>query len=349
MVNDDGHIEAQFLSTPSVWRATRADRTGCSARSYFYPRPPCGGRQHQQHHHHHIQQFLSTPSVWRATDTDLRSEFGHHNFYPRPPCGGRPLQSCTIALKIFYFYPRPPCGGRPVSVWFLCGGVSDFYPRPPCGGRRYSGASGTFRCNFYPRPPCGGRPARGPRLFPCCYFYPRPPCGGRRAKVECAGWERGFLSTPSVWRATGDGNATRGLFGFLSTPSVWRATSSACSPATVPYNFYPRPPCGGRPLDETYFSYFHEISIHALRVEGDGRKVTFRVHIHLISIHALRVEGDPNGSFRASFSTRFLSTPSVWRATTVPIWYLQIGLIFLSTPSVWRATTAWPCPTAARW
>ena len=33
------------------------------------------------------------------------------------------------------------------------------------------------------------------------------------------------------------------------------------------------------------------ISIHALRVEGDGNRTSFRDHFW-ISIHALRVEGD---------------------------------------------------------
>ena len=33
-----------FLSTPSGWRATGAERRGPAAGSYFYPRPPGGGR-----------------------------------------------------------------------------------------------------------------------------------------------------------------------------------------------------------------------------------------------------------------------------------------------------------------
>ena len=57
------------------------------------------------------------------------------------------------------------------------------------------------------------------------------------------------------------------------------------------------------------------ISIHALRVEGD----TFIILVHLshfgISIHALRVEGDPSLASNVPTMSRFLSTPSGWRAT----------------------------------
>ena len=88
--------------------------------------------------------------------------------------------------------------------------------------------------------------------------------------------------------------------------------------STLPANFYPRPPCGGRPdtavLINGVFSHFYPrppcggrrqcsetlsslqiISIHALRVEGDLFAGLLGVIIH-ISIHALRVEGDAQRS-----------------------------------------------------
>ena len=59
-----------------------------------------------------------------------------------------------------------------------------------------------------------------------------------------------------------------------------------------------------------------EISIHALRVEGDRAAEIVSLSAALISIHALRVEGDililADESKRL---TIFLSTPSGWRAT----------------------------------
>ena len=59
------------------------------------------------------------------------------------------------------------------------------------------------------------------------------------------------------------------------------------------------------------------ISIHALRVEGDCRSVLSAAGGH-ISIHALRVEGDRFPVLKNTHSDQFLSTPSVWRATTSP-------------------------------
>ena len=57
------------------------------------------------------------------------------------------------------------------------------------------------------------------------------------------------------------------------------------------------------------------ISIHALRVEGDVIYIFIFVFVPSISIHALRVEGDsPIPCFQGR-QKRFLSTPSGWRAT----------------------------------
>ena len=57
-----------------------------------------------------------------------------------------------------------------------------------------------------------------------------------------------------------------------------------------------------------------EISIHALRVEGDD---VFNPEglVRVISIHALRVEGDFEVSAKTTPQDTFLSTPSGWRAT----------------------------------
>ena len=56
----------EFLSTPSVRRATLDVLIMRQALPDFYPRPPCGGRLE--------------PTGVRLNET---------NFYPRPPCGGR--------------------------------------------------------------------------------------------------------------------------------------------------------------------------------------------------------------------------------------------------------------------
>ena len=55
--------------------------------------------------------------------------------------------------------------------------------------------------------------------------------------------------------------------------------------------FYPRPPRGGRLLIKNYIKLTSEISIHALREEGDAHIRDTRAR-NRISIHALREEGD---------------------------------------------------------
>ena len=63
-------------------------------------------------------------------------------------------------------------------------------------------------------------------------------------------------------------------------------------PATPFANFYPRPPRGGRPADVVEAVVEGNISIHALREEGDSL-TGFLGPLHRdISIHALREEGD---------------------------------------------------------
>ena len=138
-----------------------------------------------------------------------------------------------------------------------------------------------------------------------------------------------------------------------------RSTETDC----VPAHFYPRPPGGGRLLRPVSGATYSEISIHALRVEGDHCCREYGIYVSGISIHALRVEGDTCTSFISSTSESFLSTPSGWRATLVflgvflehhaiSIHALRVEgdtsscntgsrrMRFLSTPSGWRATAA---------
>ncbi len=122
---------------------------------------------------------------------------------------------------------------------------------------------------------------------------------------------------------------------FLSTPSARRATVHTQQPL-----------------------WEREISIHALREEGDEREVKpyerqyISIHalreegdligvLHApepqISIHALREEGDWMAVPRFAALFRFLSTPSARRATW-PDDAVNYCTEFLSTPSARRAT-----------
>ena len=60
---------------------------------------------------------------------------------------------------------------------------------------------------------------------------------------------------------------------FLSTPSARRATTSAKNKRTNDKNFYPRPPRGGRLVLLRPASQTSPISIHALREEGDVKRL----------------------------------------------------------------------------
>ena len=79
--------------------------------------------------------------------------------------------------------------------------------------------------------------------------------------------------------------------------------------------FYPRPPRGGRPRLRVLDPFVLEISIHALREEGDDDPADDRIPIVVISIHALREEGDLMMLCSSVSAILFLSTPSARRAT----------------------------------
>ena len=81
------------------------------------------------------------------------------------------------------------------------------------------------------------------------------------------------------------------------------------------YNFYPRPPRGGRRS--------------CLMISGVAKA---------ISIHALREEGDVQRHFDGIALERFLSTPSARRATASKRAPSPRTTTFLSTPSARRAT-----------
>ena len=79
---------------------------------------------------------------------------------------------------------------------------------------------------------------------------------------------------------------------FLSTPSARRATGDVVSA-----------------------QHIVDISIHALREEGDDDPADDRIPIVVISIHALREEGDLMMLCSSVSAILFLSTPSARRAT----------------------------------
>ena len=147
--------------------------------------------------------------------------------------------------------------------------------------------------NFYPRPPRGGRLLMVIRVPPrYSDFYPRPPRGGRPQQPKHWHRRRRFLSTPSARRATEEVCRLCMRFGISIHALREEGDIRRCSMDILLENFYPRPPRGGRPatslqvysspiflstpsarratLSLITFCLRHEISIHALREEGDS-------------------------------------------------------------------------------
>ena len=81
----------------------------------------------------------------------------------------------------------------------------------------------------------------------------------------------------------------------------------------------------------------HQISIHALREEGDLYPSRSR-HIRLISIHALREEGDGSGSDTYMTSLDISIHALREEGDVVSVGGFQHPFLFLSTPSARRAT-----------
>ena len=126
---------SQFLSTPSARRATMCCKAIAMRKSYFYPRPPRGGRQADFH----------------------RVRFQRY-FYPRPPRGGRRRRTdSNTALQPISIHALREEGDRPANLW-ATGSRMTFLPTP--SARRATTSlpiSTIIPLNFYPRPPRGGR------------------------------------------------------------------------------------------------------------------------------------------------------------------------------------------------
>ena len=146
-----------------------------------------------------------------------------------------------------------------------------------------------------------------------------------------------FQSTPSVWRETVIWEMQRKRRKYFNPlPPCGGRHVIAPNSHLVQY-FNPLPPCGGRRQCAAAALHTDTISIHSLRVEGDGSNTAStpalrnfnplppcggrpchaqtRPHVSRISIHSLRVEGDDAARVLSLTSKPFQSTPSVWRET----------------------------------
>ena len=101
-----------FLSTPSARRATLLPLPSGLHRSYFYPRPPRGGRR-QNHRSLSGSCNISIHALREEGDFEFRHITSAENEFLSTPSARRATEfyKC-LSLSSLYFYPRPPRGGR---------------------------------------------------------------------------------------------------------------------------------------------------------------------------------------------------------------------------------------------
>ena len=234
----------RFLSTPSARRATKLPPRKRSSQKNFYPRPPRGGRLQRQLLWHLQERFLSTPSARRATrrspSSHRKTAISIHALREEgdlvPPCRAGDHQAISIHAL------REECWQAP------CWPHQYFYPRPPRGGRRRLKPIRMRRTDFYPRPPRGGRPRRG-----------RCSRSVMLISIHALREEGDVLGIGQSWP---DGD-------FYPRPPRGGRPILAALLTYALRNFYPRPPRGGRQHIDELREIAVEISIHALREEGD--------------------------------------------------------------------------------
>ena len=166
-----------------------------------------------------------------------------------------------------------------------------FYPRSPCGERLNDAINGCNPDFISIHALLAESDTSNPaRAFLISYFYPRSPCGERPPRGDSRYLDNIisihallaesdvmrtlkladtmlFLSTLSLRRATYDASALmKCQVKFLSTLSLRRATSQQPDGTTRTTYFYPRSPCGERPMiSETVWLIIVFLSTLSLR------------------------------------------------------------------------------------
>ena len=146
--------------------------------------------------------------------------------------------------------------------------------------------------DFYPRPPRGGRPAGGPGSF-----------HGRQISIHALREEGDAAVNDLLQRHNISIHALR------EEGDPFRHRSER-----VKEDFYPRPPRGGR-HQTTLTAEMYRKFLSTPSARRATRARPSRENRPEISIHALREEGDPFSAVRFWLQKVFLSTPSARRAT----------------------------------
>ena len=172
--------------------------------SYFYPRPPRGGRR----------AFVPVGDVGCSISIHALREEGDSVYFQTVP-----------SSSTFLSTPSARRATRPEWCEKILSGISIHALREE--GDRSSSCTTHRPSDFYPRPPRGGRPRFLREVCSVENFYPRPPRGGRLCVLS-------FLSPPgwiSIHALREEGDCRRSSTRksssiFLSTPSARRATKA---------------------------------------------------------------------------------------------------------------------------
>ena len=238
------------------------------------------------------------------------------------PSVGRATAGCTYSL-MYYEFQSTPSVGRATRILAGDGRASRISIHALRGeGDAAALAAAAGFSNFNPRPPWGGRliTASFSRTSKI-YFNPRPPWGGRPFIAGGFSAHADFNPRPP-WggRLLIGGNIMEAML-FQSTPSVGRAT-----------------------MDQPITRAEHEISIHALRGEGDRLTPS--------SVYPFP-NFNPRPPWGGRPDRRSSGLPSCRNFNPRPPWGGRHGCRgpclqfrrFQSTPSVGRATaSAWKPP-----
>ena len=290
--------------------------------------------------------FLSTPSARRATHLHLYS-IPPSKFLSTPSARRATLadKGCTVTSE-FLSTPSARRATRRPELWPQPGQIS-------IHALREEGDTGASLA-----------PATSPN------FYPRPPRGGRLHAYDHAPTTFEFLSTPSARRATSNRTSTLRYYRISIHALREEGDRRRLLPGCWPWNFYPRPPRGGR-LSGAHSEGGREVFLST----PSARRATSQICSARIMMFYFYPRpprgGRPRSSGPKIWASTFLSTPSARRATeqkrerskprAISIHALReegdfgcyqgsLGNVrFLSTPSARRATShslhPLPCQT----
>ena len=277
----------RFLSTPSARRATGSALRLLQQRGYFYPRPPRGGRLLFVCRTHNIEYF-----------------------YPRPPRGGRlPRRRPAYHSSGISIHALREEGDQVDCFRLSCSYVISIH------ALREEGDTTSSFFNHFPMgflsTPSARRATVPDRKMTAAhfYFYPRPPRGGRPAPDTISGLN--LLISIHALREEGDARRSRlaaRTMNFYPRPPRGGRPSCPGTDGSSRRNFYPRPPRGGRQSARasrarppTFLS-----TPSARRATDDWLRYWL---FGEISIHALREEGDHNGRPRVDLDRYFYPRP----------------------------------------